>query len=389
MDAALIVVEGDQAVAEHERGVGQRRAVHEPAAAVGLELVAEVAGEAAGEVERQIPRVGAQALELALAEVEDALPPLLPPARALDREHARGDVVEREEAERAIGSADVGEACEAGLHARAVEPHGVRPLPVERGERDLGVAPGLERAVADADSRGRPAARGAALAPGNAGAPRVRSRKLRTSVRPCSVEIDSGWNCTPHRGRVRCSSAITTSSGVHAVTRRAAGHRADHQRVVADCREALRNALEQAAPVVVDRAQPAVHHLRRMVDRAAGDVGERLVAEAHAEHRHLGALQHVERDADVAPALGAAGAGGDDDVVDRQRRQLLPRQLVVADDDRLVATGLAQQVEEVEGERVVVVDQERAHGRIYTLATLAQERLRLLPRETSRYLDAL
>ena len=80
------------------------------------------------------------------------------------------------------------------------------------------------------------------------------------------------------------------------------------------------------------------------------------------------------------PRSGAAGAGGDDDVVDRQRRQLLPRQLVVADDDRLVATGLAQQVEEVEGERVVVVDQERAHGRIYTLATLAQERLRLLSR---------
>jgi hypothetical protein len=48
-----------------------------------------------------------------------------------------------------------------------------------------------------------------------------------------------------------------------------------------------------------------------------------------------------------------------------------------------------QQVEEVERERVVVVDQERAHGRIYTLATLAQERLRLLRRETSRYLDAL
>src|SRR5918998_1360359 len=38
VDAALIVVEGDQAVAEHERGVGQRRAVHERAAAVGLEL---------------------------------------------------------------------------------------------------------------------------------------------------------------------------------------------------------------------------------------------------------------------------------------------------------------------------------------------------------------
>ena len=38
------------------------------------------------------------------------------------------------------------------------------------------------------------------------------------------------------------------------------------------------------------------------------DVGERLVAEADAEHRQLGALQHVERDADVARVLGAPGA---------------------------------------------------------------------------------
>jgi hypothetical protein len=97
-----------------------------------------------------------------------------------------------------------------------------------------------------------------------------------------------------------------------------------------------------------------------VVDRAAGDVGERLVAEADAEHRHLGALQRVERDADVALAVRAAGAGRDHDVVDAQRGQLLPRQLVVARDDRLVAVDLADQMEEVEGERVVVVDQERA-----------------------------
>ena len=116
-----------------------------------------------------------------------------------------------------------------------------------------------------------------------------------------------------------------------------------------------------AVPVVVDLAEPPVHDLGRVVDRAAGRVGERLVAEADAEHRHLGAPEHVERDADVALVLRAPGAGRDHDVVHGQRRDLLPRQLVVAHDDRLVAVDLAQQVEEVEGERVVVVDQERAH----------------------------
>jgi hypothetical protein len=34
-------------------------------------------------------------------------------------------------------------------------------------------------------------------------------------------------------------------------------------------------------------------------------VGKRLVTEADAEHRHLGALKRVERDADVALAVGA------------------------------------------------------------------------------------
>ena len=71
--------------------------------------------------------------------------------------------------------------------------------------------------------------------------------------------------------------------------------------------------------------------------------------------------ERVQRDAEVALALGAPGAGRDHDVVHGQRRELLPRQLVVAHDDRLLAVDLAQQVEEVEGERVVVVDQERAH----------------------------
>ena len=142
------------------------------------------------------------------------------------------------------------------------------------------------------------------------------------------------------------------------------GYRADDQRVVAHGGEALRDAGEQAAPVVVDRAQPAMHDLGRMVDGAAGDLGERLMAEADAEHRHLGALERLQRDADVALVLGAPRAGRDHDVVHRQRRELLPRQVVVAHHDRLVAVDLAQQVEEVERERVVVVDQERAHGRI-------------------------
>ena len=52
-------------------------------------------------------------------------------------------------AERAIGSAYEREARKAGLHTRAVEPDGVLAVAKEPDERDLGVAPGLARGVAD------------------------------------------------------------------------------------------------------------------------------------------------------------------------------------------------------------------------------------------------
>ena len=96
----------------------------------------------------------------------------------------------------------------------------------ERDERGLGIAPGRERAVVHARAGGRVGGRRRRLRAERPPCARVRSRKLRASVRPCSVEIDSGWNWTPHCGRVRCSSPMTTPSGVHAVTRSSAGQSA-------------------------------------------------------------------------------------------------------------------------------------------------------------------
>src|SRR3954452_9858757 len=97
-----------------------------------------------------------------------------------------------------------------------------------------------------------------------------------------------------------------------------------------------------------------------VLDGAARGARELLVAEAHAEDRHADAPQHVERDAGVARVLGP---GRDHHVVELDRGELLPRQLVVAHDDRLLVVDLAEQMEEVEGVGVVVVDQQRAHQR--------------------------
>ena len=52
---------------------------------------------------------------------------------------------------------------------------------------------------------------------------RLRSRKFSSSRRPCSVQIDSGWNWTPQCGRSRWESPITVPSAVHAERRTTAG----------------------------------------------------------------------------------------------------------------------------------------------------------------------
>ena len=59
---------------------------------------------------------------------------------------------------------------------------------------------------------------------------------------------------------------------------------------------------------MVDRAQAAVHDLLGVLDRAAGYVGESLMAQTDAEHRHVGAAERVQGDSDVARVLRPARA---------------------------------------------------------------------------------
>src|SRR5581483_2057195 len=91
-------------------------------------------------------------------------------------------------------------------------------------------------------------------------------------------------------------------------------------------------------------------------DRAAEELHERLVPEAHTEYWDPAAqaIEDVHRRARV---LGTAGPRGDDEVGGGECLRLVRRNLVVASDDN-VGPELAEQVRQVVGERVVVVDQE-------------------------------
>ena len=136
----------------------------------------------------------------------------------------------------------------------------------------------------------------------------------------------------------------------------------DAERVVADDLELARDPGEQRRVLVHAGAQAAVHRLGRVLDAPVREPADPLVAEADAEQRHRGVGDRVGGHAEVVGVVRAPGTGRDDDVVEVQLvDDLVPGRLVVAQDDRLVAVRLGQQLEEVVGERVVVVDQEGLH----------------------------
>src|SRR4051794_26107555 len=128
------------------------------------------------------------------------------------------------------------------------------------------------------------------------------------------------------------------------------------ERVVAAGLEALGQALEEPAAVVLDLTRLAVDEPLRLADLAAEGLDDHLVAEADAERRHARAEPPDELDRD-ARARRPAGAGGDDEVRGREPLGLVGVDGVVTADDDLRAE-LAEQVREVVGERVVVVDQQ-------------------------------
>ena len=92
----------------------------------------------------------------------------------------------------------------------------------------------------------------------------------------------------------------------------------------------------------------------RLPDLAAERLDDRLVAEADAERRDARAepANQLDRDAGVGRA---AGAGGDEQVRRLESLGLLDRDRVVPEHLHLGAE-LLEEVHEVVGERVVVVD---------------------------------
>lgn len=357
----LPVIQDDHPVHEHQGRVRVVGAVHGLAGRLGLQLVPQVADVAEVELEGQAVRYrdGTPAELFFQVGEEPAVDLGVRPVGAADGHGLVGDAVGEVLAQRAVRAAEEGESGEPVDDGAAVQPEG-RAGAGEEGVVDP-FGGGQFTDLADVHlvgvqlvASGR--LRGGAARGGEGEVPEVgQDFPAALAADGLGVELHAPEGlfavAQPHDDAV-------VGPGDRLQLRRQVG---DGQGVVAHHGQRRRETLEQSGTGVPDLGQPSVHRARRQVHARAEELGDALVAEADAEDGQPALLDGAPADAEVAGAVRAAGTWRDDDgveVVDADPRPLV----VVADDDRRAAVHFADELEQVVGEGVVVVDQEGSHG---------------------------
>ena len=124
------------------------------------------------------------------------------------------------------------------------------------------------------------------------------------------------------------------------------------------CRpESTRQTLEDAFALVGDSGQLAVHEGRRPYNLAAIGLADGLVAQAHAKYRNTGTCGSNEIEADAC-LIGGTGAGRKDDCGWLPVQDFFHRFPVVADDGT-IGPQLTQEMDEIIGKTVVIIDQDK------------------------------
>ena len=132
----------------------------------------------------------------------------------------------------------------------------------------------------------------------------------------------------------------------------------NHQRVVARCDEWVRQTYKESAPIVMNGTGLTVHGDVIATNGHAVDITDRLVTKADTESRDAPLEMRKQRAAD-AGLLRRARAGRDHQV--RGGKRLGARDIdgIIADDfDAQARVDLTEALDEVPGERVIVVNQE-------------------------------
>lgn len=377
---AVLVVDRDQPVGEEPGGVRGVGPVTVRRAAVGLELVSEVADVSAGEVEGQLAGVHPAGRQLPLQIVEDAGPHLARgPPGPLDLTDTGLDVVPYELGQRTGAVAEEREAGLPLLDPRAVQPERPGRVGAHPGEGRLGVHGGRDPAGVQpvADGRGPPGARyerrgGAAC---SAGLPRTglgqadpsttcRREAPEVQEQPVAVLGEDRLGVELHApqgpGAVPQShqDAVLGPGGALEARRQRFPY---GERVVANRGEVLRESAEQALARVPDSGEMAVPGLRCGHHPGALAGRDALVSEADAEDGDRGLGEHRGADAEVACLGGVSRSWGHHDVVEPPEVRKVVGRGIVEDHHRLLAVDLGNQLEQVVCVRVIIVDEQGLH----------------------------
>ncbi len=135
----------------------------------------------------------------------------------------------------------------------------------------------------------------------------------------------------------------------------------NHQAVITRSLERIVETGEQPLAIVVDHVGLTVHEMLGADDLGAEGLAHRLMAEADAQQRQaaLQALATFDRNAGFSRC---ARTGGDDDAIRLAVEDFIDRDLIVAVDlDVERRVDLAQPLDEVVSEGVVIIDEED-HG---------------------------
>jgi len=89
---------------------------------------------------------------------------------------------------------------------------------------------------------------------------------------------------------------------------------------------------------------------------AAEQAGNPLMTEANTQNRHTRIQDGVARDAEIPFAIRPSWSGRDDYAAEVELANLNPIHLVVANDDRHFAGNRRNGMDQVESERIVVID---------------------------------
>ena len=138
----------------------------------------------------------------------------------------------------------------------------------------------------------------------------------------------------------------------------------DDERVVAGGFKGLGHAVKDAGAVMVDGGGFAMHEAIRTDDVSAIDLADALVAETDAEHGDVWAKGGNDLAGDTC-FIWRAGARGDANAGGLERADGVDVHDIVADDFHF-GTQLAEILDEVVGERVVIIyDEEHRSGSVF------------------------